>query len=90
MASCRDHTGVTGPLPARQSWRRGTAAGAIVTGVALGLRRAVQEPEEERRVVVDVSGQEPGPPQALELHFDPAGPGQTWVVLRPHLLPRRR
>jgi hypothetical protein len=62
--------------------------GAIVTGVALGLRRALEQPEEERRVIVDAE-QHPGPPQALELHFDPTGPEQTWVVLRPDLLAQR-
>jgi hypothetical protein len=85
MPSARQQMATTEPTPSVDGWRRWTANGAVVTAVALGLRQALHEPEEVPHVVVDAPGQPLRPPQPLELHFDPAGPAHTWVVVRPWL-----
>jgi hypothetical protein len=90
MPPTPDETAAPDPLEGVHAWRRRTAAGAILTGVALGLRQALEPPAEERQVVVDASGDPPGPPQPVELHFDPAGPAHSWVVLRPWLVEDRQ
>ena len=86
MPSAPDEMAPTGPTGALDVWRRWTASGAIVTAVALGLRQALEAPEEAAHLVVDAQGEPPGPLLPLELHFDPRGPAHTWVVVRPWLL----
>ncbi len=88
MPSARDEMAATEPGATLDCWRRWTASGTIVTAVALGLRQALDAPEEAAQLVVDARGDPPGPLQPLELHFDPKGPAHTWVVLRPWLLDR--
>ncbi len=75
-------TGRNGP----SSWRRRTASGVLLTSMALGLREALDEPEEEPQVLIDSGGEPFGPAHPVEVHFDPAGPAHTWVVVRPWLL----
>ena len=67
-------------------WRRRTAVGAVLTGVALGLRQALDEPGERPAIVVDAGERPFWPPKALDLRFLPDAPGQTWVIVRPWLL----
>ena len=64
--------------------------GAVLTGMALGLRQALEEPEERPPIVVDAGEQPFWPPRPLELHFLPDAPAQTWVVVRPWLLGERQ
>lgn len=71
------------------AWRRRTAAGAVLTGIALGLREAL-DPREGRALVLETAGDPPGRAAPLELHFDGRRPHETWVVVRPWLLPERR
>lgn len=68
------------------AWRRHTVSGVLVTAVALGLRDALEAPQEEARVVVDATGDPLRATDPLELHFDPERPADTWVVVRPWLL----
>ncbi len=68
------------------AWRRRTASGAILTAMALGLREALDEPKEEPQVLIESGGEPFRPTDPVELHFDPAGPAHTWVVVRPWLL----
>ncbi len=87
MPSASAHGATPGRSRGRDGWRRGAAAGTIVANVALGLRLALEEPEEGSQLVREASGEAGGPAVPLELHFDPAGPAQTWAVVRPWLLP---
>ncbi len=72
--------------PALEEWRRRSATGAILTGIAFGLRQALELPREEPAIVVEAPGEPPGPPQPMELHMDPDRPEETWVIVRPWLL----
>jgi hypothetical protein len=72
--------------PAIEEWRRRSATGAILTGIAFGLRQALEEPRDEPAIVVEAPGEPPGPPQPMELHMDPDRPEETWVIVRPWLL----
>ena len=67
-------------------WRRASATGAVMTGIALGLREALQVPREEAPIVEQVSGDPPGPPQPLEVRLDPDSPGTAVAVVRPWLM----
>ncbi len=67
-------------------WRRRSATGAVMTGIALGLREALQAPREEAPIVEQAAGDPPGPPQPLEVHLDPDSPGSAVAVVRPWLM----
>ncbi len=63
------------------SWRRTSLVGAVMTGMAFGLRE-VLEPERRDQVVIEVdaeSGQDDGP---LVLRLDPDDPTASWCVVR--------
>lgn len=74
--------------PCLASWRRHTASGAVLTAVALGLRHAVDERADGEARVADAPRPAPDPDTPIDLHFDPRGPDDTWVVVRPWLLGR--
>lgn len=63
------------------SWRRTSLVGAVMTGMAFGLRE-VLEPERGDQIVIEVdaeSGQDDGP---LVLRLDPDDPAGSWCVVR--------
>ncbi|HET6966077.1 MAG TPA: hypothetical protein VFH58_14980, partial [Acidimicrobiales bacterium] len=68
------------------SWRRRSAAGAILTGFALGLQEALEKRKEEPSIVMETSGE---PPKELpvEADFEYGRPRQSVVQIRPWLLP---
>lgn len=74
------------PHPCLGPWRRRTASGAVIGAVALGLRNAVDERGLDEAVVADARPDRPDPDDPLDLHFDPRGPQDTWLVVRPWLL----
>ena len=76
------------PHPCLGPWRRRTASGVVLTAVALGLRSAVDERGDDEAVVVDAPTTRPDPNDPVDLHFDPRGPADTWVVVRPWLVGR--
>lgn len=76
--------------PCLGPWRRRTASGAVVGAVALGLRNSVDERGADEAVVADAPGDPPDPDTPLDLHFDPRGPEDTWLVVRPWLLGGRQ
>lgn len=64
-------------------WRRHSALGAVLTGLALGYQE-VFDPEEERSIVIEVDDE--GEPRDLpvELFLDPDSPsGSLCIVHRP-------
>ncbi len=71
------------PAPDRIShWRRHSALGAVLTGLALGYQE-VFDPEEERSIVIEVDDE--GEPRDLpvELFLDPDSPtGSLCIVHR--------
>ena len=74
-------------LPTRvESWRRRSATGAILTGLALGLREALETERRDPAIVLETSGE---PPEDLPVEADLADslPRRNVVSLRPWLLP---
>jgi hypothetical protein len=73
-------------LPPRvEAWRKRSAAGAILTGFALGLQQALEPNREEPSIVAQTSGD---PPRDLpvEADFEYGRPRQSVVNVRPWLL----
>lgn len=80
-------TGANSALPPKlESWRRRSAAGAILTGFALGLQEALETRKDEPSIVMETSGD---PPKDLpvEAEFEYGRPRQSVVQIRPWLLP---
>jgi hypothetical protein len=74
--------------PWLESWRRRSATGAVLTGIAFGLRDALEPEQENPAIVVPVPGDPPGP-QLLELHLDDDRPEEAWAVVRPWLVTKQ-
>lgn len=75
--------------PKVEAWRRRSAAGAILTGFALGLQQALETKKEDPSIVVQTSGE---PPEDLpvEADFEYARPRHSVVSIRPWLLGDRK
>ncbi len=71
--------------PKIEAWRKRSAAGAILTGFALGLQEALETKRQEPAIVMQTSGD---PPRDLpiEADFEYGRPRQTVVSIRPWLL----
>jgi hypothetical protein len=71
--------------PKIEAWRRRSAAGAILTGFALGLQQALEKRKEEPAIVMETSG---NPPRDLpvESEFEYGRPRQSTIQIRPWLL----
>ena len=74
-------------LPPRvENWRKRSAVGAILTGLAMGLREALEAERREPAIVVETSG-DPPEDLAVEARLE-GGPAKHNVVkIRPWLLP---
>ncbi|HEX3565975.1 MAG TPA: hypothetical protein VHU17_11435 [Acidimicrobiales bacterium] len=66
-------------------WRRRSAAGAMMTGIAFGMQEALDQKRKEPPIVQQVDG-DPGPQGPIELQFDPDHPEKTVAVIRPWLM----
>lgn len=67
-----------------ESWRRRSATGAVLTGIAFGVREALEPERDNPPIVAPAPGAPPGP-QPLELHLDEDRPEDAWAVVRPWL-----
>jgi hypothetical protein len=67
-------------------WRRRSAAGAMMTGIAFGLQEALERKRKEVPIVQQADGDPPGPRGPIELQFDPDHPEKTVAVIRPWLM----
>jgi hypothetical protein len=62
-------------------WMKRSTAGAVMTGIAVGLREALEPRRPEVAVVVDAD--EPDAPDGpIDLRFDPESPQNTVAVIR--------
>lgn len=80
-----DPPGVHTALPPRvEAWRKRSAAGAILTGFALGLQEALETRREEPSITIQTSGD---PPKDLpvDADFEYGRPKQSVVQIRPWL-----
>lgn len=71
--------------PKVEAWRKRSAAGAILTGFALGLQQALETKREDPSIVVQTSG-EPPDDLPVEADFEYGRPRQSVVNIRPWLL----
>ena len=67
-------------------WRRRSAAGAMMTGIAFGLQEALERKRKEVPIVQQADGDPSGPKGPIELRFDPDHPEKTVAVIRPWLM----
>lgn len=85
-ASDGEASGGPGGDPLRfDRWRRRSAAGAMMTGIAFGMQEALERKRKEPPIVQQVDG-DPGPQGPIELQFDPDHPEKTVAVIRPWLM----
>ena len=73
------------PVTRLARWRRSTASGMLLTGVALGLRDALEMEQEPPAIVQEIPGGKPGT-EPMELYLDFDHPEYTVAVVRPWLL----
>ena len=64
------------------NWMKRSATGAVLTGITLGLQRALEDPRKQPPFVI-VASDEPGDPDGpIDLRFDPDSPADTVAVIR--------
>ncbi len=63
-------------------WMKRSATGAIMTGISIGLREALQPAVKEPAFMIEASGQPEDPDNPIELHFDPDNPADTVAIIR--------
>src|SRR5207237_8058705 len=68
------------------AWRRRSALGAVLSGIALGRKEALEREKEEPAVIVQVSG-DPIGERPVEAQLDDRTPKDSVVTIRPWLLP---
>ncbi len=73
------------PTTALSRWRTTTASGAILTGIALGMRDALEYPKERPAIVQPVPSGDGEIDHPVELYLDPDHPEATLAVIRPWL-----
>ena len=70
-----------GPLRFHR-WMHRSATGAILTGIALGLREALEPVRRNVAIVMEAPGEPEEPEGPITLHFDPDDPTRTVAVVR--------
>jgi hypothetical protein len=71
------------PLPSRVvRWSRGSAAGAVLTGLALGLREVLDPRRDDEAIVIEVDAD--GEPHDLpvQLFLEPDDPAGSLCIVR--------
>lgn len=63
-------------------WRKRSATGAVMTGIALGLKEALVLPDDRPALVVEAPGEPDEPDRPIALHFDPDDPAATVAIVR--------
>lgn len=71
--------------PKMEAWRKRSAAGAILTGFALGLQEVLESRRDEPSIVIQTSG-DPPDDLPVEADFEYGRPRQSVVNIRPWLL----
>ncbi len=85
-SAAAEHREPSSALPPKlEAWRRRSATGAILTGLALGFQQALEAPREQPTVTIETSGT---PPRDLPVDADVGvlGPRHSVVSIRPWLL----
>ena len=83
-----DRVGSPSPPPGKmESWRKRSATGAVLTGLALGFQQVFEKEREEPAIIMTTSGD---PPRDLpvEAEVEHGRPRRSVVNIRPWLLDR--
>jgi hypothetical protein len=64
------------------NWMKRSATGAVMTGISLGLREALENKKNEPAFMIEASGQPEDPDNPISLHFDPDNPADTVAIIR--------
>jgi hypothetical protein len=64
------------------NWMKRSAAGAVMTGIAVGLQQALELPRQQPAFVIEASGEPEDPDRPIDLHFDPDSPADTVAIIR--------
>jgi len=75
------------PSTGVQKFRRNTAVGAVLNGMALGLRDVFDPVKREEAPIVQDADGEPDVPRHVDAHLDPDDPAASSVTVRPWLAP---
>jgi len=63
-------------------WMKRSTAGAVLSGIALGLQQALEPKRELPAFVMEAPGDPEDPDAPITLHFDPDDPTRTVAVIR--------
>jgi hypothetical protein len=63
-------------------WMKRSATGAVMTGISLGLREALENKKNQPALMIEASGQPDDPDHPIRLHFDPDSPADSVAVIR--------
>jgi hypothetical protein len=64
------------------NWMKRSATGAVMTGIAVGLKEALQPQKKEVPFVIEARGEPDDPDQPIDLRFDPDSPSDTVAIIR--------
>lgn len=71
-------------LPPRiESWRKRSAIGAVLTGLALGLQEALDPRKKQPSIQMQAPSDPNDPDAPLDVHVEPNQPDETVVTVRP-------
>jgi hypothetical protein len=72
--------------PPKESWRKRTATGAVLTGFALGFREALGSEPQKAAIIMEAPGDPPSD-LPVDAEVDQIRPADNVVRIRPWLLP---
>jgi hypothetical protein len=64
------------------NWMKRSATGAVMTGIAVGLKEALQSKTKEVPFVIEARGEPDDPDKPIDLRFDPDSPADTVAIIR--------
>ena len=64
------------------NWMKRSATGAVMTGIAVGLKEALQPQRKEVPFVIESRDDPDDPDKPIDLHFDPDSPEATVAIIR--------
>ncbi len=65
--------------------RKRTVTGALMAGIALGLREVFEPEHHDRTAIEQPAPEQPDEPQRYEIHLDPVAPEASFAIYRPWL-----
>jgi hypothetical protein len=64
------------------NWMKRSATGAVMTGIAFGLKEALQPRQQQTAFVIEAPGEPEDPDKPIDLRFDPESPADTVAIIR--------